>query len=108
MSYVMLEAMASGRSVVASDVGGAREAIGEEHGRAAGVLVPPEDAAALAGAVIARLRDPETARVEGEEGAARAASRHDLVRWRDLMAEITLASLTASAPHRGSRRRVPS
>jgi glycosyltransferase involved in cell wall biosynthesis len=108
MSYVVLEAMASGRSVVASDVGGAHEALGEEDGRAAGGLVPPEDAAALAGAVIARFRDPERARAEGDEGAARARSRHDLVRWCDLMADITLASLTTGGRHRGSRRRVAS
>jgi glycosyltransferase involved in cell wall biosynthesis len=108
MSYVMVEAMASGRSVVASDVGGAREAIGDEDGRAAGILVPPEDAPTLAGAVITRLRDPETARAEGDEGAARARSRHDLVRWCDLMADITLASLTTGGRHRGSRRRVAS
>lgn len=95
MSYVMLEAMATGRSVIASDVGGAREAIGEENGRAAGALVPPEDAGALARAVITRLRDPERTRAEGDEGVARARSRHDLVRWSDLMAEITLAMLTA-------------
>jgi len=108
MSYVMLEAMASGRSVVASDVGGAHEAIGEENGRAAGGLVPPEDAASLADAVITRLGDPESARVEGDEGAARARSRHDLARWCDRMAEITVASLAGAGRHRGSRRSVAS
>jgi len=46
MSYVMLEAMASERSVVATDVGGAREAIGPEAERAAGALVASEDAVA--------------------------------------------------------------
>jgi glycosyltransferase involved in cell wall biosynthesis len=74
MSIGMLEAMARGRSVVASDVGGAQEALGRE----AGALVPPEDAAALANAIGARLRDPERTAAEGHAARERVERSHDL------------------------------
>jgi glycosyltransferase involved in cell wall biosynthesis len=56
---VLFEALACGTPVVATEVGGVRSAL--DHGRA-GLLVPPRDAAALAGAVEwivtdAQLRD---------------------------------------------------
>ena len=77
MSIGMLEAMASGRSVVASDVGGAQEALGGESG----AVVPPEDAAALAQAIDDRLLDPARHGRRGSCGprACRAISRpaHD-------------------------------
>lgn len=50
-----LEAMAQGRLVAASDVGGHRELI--RHGRT-GVLFRPDDADALASTVLALLREP--------------------------------------------------
>lgn len=49
---VVTEALARGIPVVATDVGGVREALG-----GAGVLVPPEDPVALAGALRAWLTD---------------------------------------------------
>lgn len=93
MSYVMLEAMASGRSVVATDVGGAREAVGAEDDRTAGALVPPEDPDALAAATVARLLDRDLARREGTEGVARARARHDRRRWLSSMDDITTATM---------------
>jgi glycosyltransferase involved in cell wall biosynthesis len=74
MSIGMLEAMASGRSVVASDVGGAQEALGGESG----AVVPPEDAAALAQAIDDRLRDPARAAAEGRAARERVERFHDL------------------------------
>jgi glycosyltransferase involved in cell wall biosynthesis len=102
MSYAMLEAMSRGRCVVASDVGGAREAIGAEAGRAAGTLVPPADVTALADAVIDRLMDADLAAAEGAEGARRARDRHDIRRWWDAMDAVVLeasgvATLRSSA-----------
>lgn len=88
MSYVMLEAMASERAVVASDVGGAREAIAPEGEKAAGALVPPHDATALAQALIDRLQDPELASREGREGLRRARASHDLRQWSARMHEV--------------------
>jgi glycosyltransferase involved in cell wall biosynthesis len=57
MANAMLEAMAAGRPVLATDVSGVREAIGAQDGRpAAGWIVPPEDPAAL-GDTIATVAD---------------------------------------------------
>lgn len=50
------EAMACGRPIVATDVGGVEELLGGDGG--AGLLVPPGDPAALAGAISALLADP--------------------------------------------------
>ena len=69
LAYVVLEAMASGRNVVATDVAGMREALGDT-----GTIVPPEDPARLAEAVAERL-------LNGSPGTAareRVASRHDV------------------------------
>lgn len=56
---VVTEALARGLPVVAADVGGVAEALGRGAGGARpGLLVPPEDAAALAAAVRAWLGDP--------------------------------------------------
>ena len=67
----MLEAMAEGLPVVVTSVGGIPEAI--RHG-VSGMLVPPDDAEALAAALIRCLRDPEMARSLGEE--AQRSCRH--------------------------------
>jgi glycosyltransferase involved in cell wall biosynthesis len=50
--YTVIEAMATGRATVSTDVGGVREAVGDT-----GLVVPPGDAQALATACIALLQD---------------------------------------------------
>lgn len=50
----VLEAMAMGKAVIASDVDGTREAVDHEHN---GLLVPPADSTALATAIIRLARD---------------------------------------------------
>jgi glycosyltransferase involved in cell wall biosynthesis len=65
--YNVLEAMAAGVPIVATDVGGTAEAI--EHD-VTGLLVPPRDPAALGGAIGELLSDPErAARLAGEARA---------------------------------------
>ena len=73
MSEVMLEAMAHGRSVVATEVPGAREVLGES----AGEVVAVEDEGTLAVSIAERLRDPGLAAAEGAAGRAIIAERHD-------------------------------
>ncbi|HVB27552.1 MAG TPA: glycosyltransferase [Mycobacteriales bacterium] len=65
MSLTPLEAQASGRPVVASDVAGVRESLGDGCGE----VVAPGDVAGFAAALRRRLADPGTATREG--GAAR-------------------------------------
>ncbi|MEO5511767.1 MAG: glycosyltransferase [Longimicrobiales bacterium] len=57
MANVMLEAMAAGCLIVATDISGVREAIGSAEGRDhAGWIVPPDDAAAMALAITSAAR----------------------------------------------------
>lgn len=76
MALVPLEAMASGRSVVASDVTGMREAIPP----GAGALTPPGNVPALAGAITGRLRQPALADAEGRVGREHVAVHHQVAR----------------------------
>jgi len=62
-SNAILEYMSAGRPVVATDVGGAREAVVEGE---AGFLVPGGDDAAMADRIISLLGEPERAREMGE------------------------------------------
>jgi glycosyltransferase involved in cell wall biosynthesis len=62
-----LQAMFAGVPVVATAVGGTVEIVGPDTG----VLVPPEDAGALAEAIGALLADPARARALGAKGRAR-------------------------------------
>ncbi|HEY7069624.1 MAG TPA: glycosyltransferase [Acidimicrobiales bacterium] len=69
LPIALLEAMAAGRPCVATSVGGVPEVItdGED-----GVLVPPDDPAALAAALTALLDDPARRTELGRRAAARA------------------------------------
>ncbi len=64
-SNAILEYMAAGRVVVATDVGGAREAVAENE---TGYLVPSGDDEKLAARIIELLRDPARAHRMGEQG----------------------------------------
>jgi glycosyltransferase involved in cell wall biosynthesis len=68
MGRVLVTAMALGKPIVATRVGGVPELLADG---AAGRLVPPGDAAALADAVCALLRDPDQAAALGEAGRRR-------------------------------------
>lgn len=68
---VLIEAMAAGLPVVASDIPGYDEVVTDDVD---GLLVPPSDAAALAGAAAAVLDDPERAARLAGAGRARAAA----------------------------------
>lgn len=75
LPVVVLEAMAAGKPVVASEISGLPLAVVDgETGR----LVPEKDPAALAAAVVELLADPERARRLGEAGRARV---RDELNW---------------------------
>ena len=73
MALAPLEAMASARSVVATNVTGIVESVPE----AAGAIVPPGELGALAEAVAQRLAHPEDADAEGWEGRSHVETGHD-------------------------------
>jgi glycosyltransferase involved in cell wall biosynthesis len=71
-SNAILEAMAAGKPVVATAVGGNPEAVSHEE---TGLVVPPGDAASLATAIVSLLDDPAAARKLGAAGRRRVAER---------------------------------
>ena len=86
--YVILDAMALGRPIVATDVGGVAEAVGDGDGDC-GLLVASRDADGLARALRRLISDPAGA----DEMGARARSR-------------VTGALHARADARGPRRRL--
>ena len=73
----LLEAMARGLPVVATDVGGNPEVV--DDGRT-GLLVPPRDPAALAEALLILWRNPALGRQFGRAGRDKAERSFDIRR----------------------------
>jgi glycosyltransferase involved in cell wall biosynthesis len=107
LPMAVLEAMALGRPVVATDVGGTAEAVVD--GRT-GFVVPPGDADPFAHALLKLAADPTLARRLGEAGERRQRERFDGARMVDRYAavleeEVARAPARAArAPRRGARR----
>ena len=74
MPRTIIEAMASGKPVIASDIRGCREEV--SHGET-GLLVPVRDADALGQGIVDILKSPTLARSMGEKGRERAAQYFD-------------------------------
>jgi glycosyltransferase involved in cell wall biosynthesis len=80
MPTAVLEAMACGLPVVATDVGGTSEVLTDG---VEGVLVPPRDPRAAADAIEALHADPDRRRTMGEAARARVEARWTLERQLD-------------------------
>jgi starch synthase (maltosyl-transferring) len=77
MPNVVLEAMAAGRAVVATEVEGTRELVVPEQ---TGWLVPPRDPEALGLALLTAAQDRQLLRLAGSRGRARVESSFSLER----------------------------
>ncbi|HEY2271203.1 MAG TPA: glycosyltransferase family 4 protein [Jatrophihabitantaceae bacterium] len=75
---VVTEALARGLPVIATEVGGVPESLGTAPSGRPGLLVPPEDDAALAGALQAWLTDPA---LRGRLRRSARERRHGLPDW---------------------------
>lgn len=105
MALAPLEAMASGRPVLLTDVPGARECL--PPGERKSAVVPPEDAAALATRMAEALSDPIECERRGARLREHAAARHD-VRSVVEQVDALYRDLLGAGPAAGRRRaRVP-
>jgi glycosyltransferase involved in cell wall biosynthesis len=113
MPYAVVEAMAGGLPVVATDVGGTSELI--ERG-VSGLVVPPADAAALAESVLQLLTNTESARVMGaaaRERIRQAFPEHTMAEAEDrlirqaLMNKGRVLDVELTPPPRRSGQREP-
>jgi glycosyltransferase involved in cell wall biosynthesis len=75
LPHALLEAMAAGRAVIATDVGGNRELIQDQVN---GLLIPPADPRALADAIQRLLGDPELALQLAQAARRSVANRFSL------------------------------
>ena len=100
--YVLIEAMAAARPVVATRAGGAPEVV--EDGRT-GLLVPSADPAALAAGMLRVLADPGLAAAWGEAGRRRAEQLFDVRTTAPRLAELYRAVAAEPVPTRGRSTR---
>ncbi len=82
---VLLEAMAMGLPVVASDAGAIAELVTHDE---TGLLVPPGDRAGFAAAVARLMREGETRARLGAAGQKAVRARFDMRRWADELAQV--------------------
>jgi len=98
LGTVMLEAMALGKPVVASNVGGVYSVV---HDNETGVLVPTRNPDALAGKVIQMLHNPEWARTLARKGqrlvAREFSAEHMVEHTARLYRQVLQPSLTVIA-----------
>ena len=99
MALVPLEALACARPVVAFDVAGVRESVGD-----AGAVVAARDHAELARAVTERLLDLDLAADEGQRGRERAVRMFDARQAADRVAHIAEDLLGRTADRAPIRR----
>ena len=90
----VIEAMAAGLPCIVSDVGSLPEIVDQGS---AGVLVPVDDAAALAIAIRRLLADPERARSIGAAGARRVEDRYSWGRVADAIGVVLNRIVDAEA-----------
>ena len=86
----LLEGMAQGKPLIASDTPGIREVV--SHGKT-GVLVPAADERFLSGALLKLIEDEDLARRLGEAAQAYVRQHHPIDRWIRGIETVTLKTL---------------
>jgi len=101
LSLAMLEAMAAGRPMIATDVGGARDVLGDG---VRGLLVPAGDAGALAGAIRGLLVNAEKSAVMADLGSKHVRENYSVAALSRQLAELYETAL--ESPDGNSHGRV--
>ncbi len=99
----LLEAMLAAKPVVAARVGSVPEIVADGE---TGLLVPPDDPMALAGAISSLLADVDRAAAYGRAGLERARREFSVAKMADRTAAV-YAALARSAAGRSGRQRRP-
>lgn len=99
LPMAVLESLACARPVVATSVGAIPEVVGK-----AGLIVPPRDPDALAGAICSLLADPESAAAMGKCGREQVLKAYGLTPVARATEEIYYQSL-AQGDHRSQGRK---
>ncbi len=94
MANALLEAMSVGAPIVATDVSGTAEAVRHEK---EGLVVPPADETALAGAIGRLLDDAERAARLGKAAFARAESEFSMERMIDELERVLTEGVRGAA-----------
>lgn len=100
LPLALLEAMTLARPIASTRVGGIGDAIHDDH---TGLLVPPHDAPALAGAIGRLLDDASLRRRLGDEARASAERRFSLTAMVERM--LCIYASVAAMGRRNNRRR---
>lgn len=90
----LLDAMAAGAAIIASDIGDAREVLGS-----AGVVTPAGDPEHLAAAVQALRSDPQQLARLRRDAATRYAEQYGMARWRRTMEAVIEHALQGAPAH---------
>jgi glycosyltransferase involved in cell wall biosynthesis len=90
----LLDAMACARPIVATEAGGIPEVV--SHG-ITGLLVPPRDHAAMAGAIITLINDQARRRQMGDSGFARVTEKFSVERM--IAGTAAVYARVAGTPH---------
>lgn len=100
ISNTILEAMASGLPVIATNVGGNADLVQSDQ---TGLIVPAADAAALAAALLDLALDPQRAQTMGEAGHQRVLSQFSLPVMVNTYQAVYDQQLRLRAPHLSER-----
>ena len=94
-SIAALEAMASGKPVIATDIGGLPEVIRDGQD---GILIPERDPDAVAEAAIRLLARPDLARAIGQEARAQVLREFNVSQWADRVVGVYATAMDIRGP----------